>query len=412
MPDDDQTRDPTLPEPPAPEAAGEPVQDRFAPDAIAARVDRIGVETEAERQAREEEQKLLERKRQQKKSKRGLEAAASKRLARIGDVHVKRPSAASDAYIPEADPLLARARDARQWIAKHQGLFGLIVAVAVAGLASALGWTYWQGKRNADASALLAQAFADEHGHVSDKEDDDDDQASPHPPHLYPTFKSSGDRRSAALAKYRDVVSRYPGTGSAILARLAGAGILLDQGDAKGALADYDDVKASPLAMADAEVRGRALEGQGFADELLADSDGANRARHLDEALAAFKALEQIDLGGFKELGMYHQARVLQAKDEKARAIELLKDVYKRTTEPGENHRFSYLEFVVEDRLRALDPGALPPKAPKKSPAAFDPGSNPDMNSPQVQDLIRRLQQQQQQKGGGPPASPSPGGSP
>lgn len=408
MPDDDQKHDPTdLPPSEAVGEPSEPAQDRFAPDAIAARVDQIGVETEVERQAREEEQKLLERKKQQKKSKRGLEAAASKRLARIGDVQVKRPSAASDAYVPEADALFGRARDARQWIAKHQGLFGVFVGVAVVGLGSALGWTYWQGKRNADASAMLAQAFADEHGHVSDKEDDDDQEGA-HPPQLYPTFKSTADRRSAALAKYRDVASSYPGTGAAILARLSEAGILLDQGDAKGALADYDDVKGSPLALADAEVRGRALEGEGFADELLAESDVAGRAKHLDDALAAFKALEQVDLGGFKELGMYHQARVLQAKDDKARAIELLKDVYKRTTEPGENHRFSYLEFVVEDRLRALDPGALPPKAPKKSPS-FDPGSNADMSNPQMQDLIRRLQQQQK---GGAPALPVPSGAP
>jgi len=412
VPDDAEKDDPIKSEQPSPEAAGEaaePVhEDRFAPDAIAARIDRLGNESEAERLAREEEQKLLERRKQQKKGKRGLEAAASKRLSRIGDVKVKRPSAASDAYIPEADPLLGRARDARQWIEKHQGLFAGLVGLVVVGLGGALGWTYWQGKRNADASALLAQAFADEHGHVSDK-DDDDEQEGTRPAQLYPTFKSIADRRGAALAKYREVESKYPGTGAAILARLAEAGILLDQGDAKGAIEDFDDVKASPLAAADAEVRGRALEGEGFAHELLAASDAAGQARHLDDALAAFKGLEQIDVGGFKELGIYHEARVFQAKGDKAKAIELLKDVYKRTTEPGEGHRFSYLEFVVEDRLRDLDPSALPPKAPKKGPGG-DPGSNLDMSNPKMQELLRRLQEQGQ--GGGMPPLPGPGGAP
>jgi hypothetical protein len=411
VPDDDEKDDPTRSDLPPPEAVDGPAEpaeeDRFAPDAIAARIDRIGNESESDRLAREEEQKLLERNKQ-KKGKRGLEAAASKRLSRIGDVKVKRPSAASDAYIPEADPLLARARDARRWIEKNQGLFGGLVAIVVIGLAGALGWTYWQGKRNADASALLAQAFADEHGHVSDKEDDDD-QESTRPAQLYPTFKSIADRRGAALGKYREVESKFPGTGAAILARLAGAGILLDQGEAKAAIEGFNDVERSPLAAADGEVRGRALEGEGFAHELLAESDPAGKSKHLDDALAAFKALEQIDFGEFKELGMYHQARVFQAKGDNAKAIELLKDVYKRTTEPGESHKFSYLEFVVEDRLRDLDPSALPPKAPKKATGG-DFGNNLDMSNPKIQELLRHLQEQGQ--GGGTPPLPTPSGAP
>jgi hypothetical protein len=377
---------------------GESLEDRFRPDAIAARIERIGDETDIDRIAHQEEQKLLERRKQQKKAKRGLEAAASKRLARIGEGTVKRPSAASDAYVPEADPLLERVHRARKWIEAHRQTFGGLVAVAVIGVSGILGWTYWQNKHEAEGSALLAQAFADEHGHVSDKEDDDDDSSRAR--QLYPTFKSAADRRNAALAKYREVESKYPGTGAAILAHLAEAGLLLDQGDAKGAIAAYEDVKTSPLAQADAEVRGRALEGVGFGRELLAQDDVANKDKHLDDALAAFKALENVDMKGFKELGMYHQARVLQEKGDRPKAVEILKEVYKRVTEPGESRPFSYLEFVVEDRLRDLDPAALPPKA-AKMPGGLGPGGV-DMQDPQVQQLIRQLQQQAQQKGGGP----------
>ena len=379
-------------------------EDRFRPEAIAARVDQIGEETDLDRVAREEEKKLLERKKQQKQGKRGLEAAASKRLAKIGEGTVKRPSIASDAYIPEADPLLERISRARQWIKGHKEAFGGLVAVVVLGVGGALGWTYRQNKQETEGSALLAQGFASEHGHVSEKDEDDDD--SSRAKQLYPTFKSVAERRGAALAKYREVQGKYPGTGAAILAHLAEAGLLLDQGDAKGAIVAYDDVKASPLALADAEVRGRALEGVGFACELLAQSDVANKAKHLEEALSAFKALEQIDLRGFRELGMYHQARVLQAKGDKTKAAEVLKDVYKRVSEPGESHPFSYLEFVVEDRLREIDPAALPPKAAKKM--GTGPGGNLDMSDPKVQELIRQLQQQAQQKG----SSPEQGGQP
>jgi hypothetical protein len=409
VPDDDQKKDPSKPatspaEPdgPPPDEAAAP-EDRFAPGAIAARVESLGEETELDRVARQEEQKLIER-RQQKKGKKGagLEAAASKRLARIGEDAVKRPSAAS-IYVPEADPLVFRMRGARQWIQKHRGSFAALVGVAVVAVASALGWSFWQTKRNTDASALLAEAFADEHGHIADKAGDDEDEGL-HAPQLYPTFKSVGDLRSSAIAKYREVASKFSGTGAATLARLAEAGLLLDQGDAKGALGAYDEVAASPLARADTEVRGRALEGHGFADELLAATDASTKDKSLDDALATYKSLEQVDGEGFKELGQYHQARVIQAKGDKAKAIELLKDLYKQVSGPGMSIGTSYLEFVVEDRLRDLDPTALPPKAPKKAP-----GGGPDMSNPQIQELLRKLQQQQ---GGGMPGAPPPGGVP
>jgi hypothetical protein len=380
--------------------------DKFRPEAIAARVDAIGEETDLDRVAREEERKLLDRKRQKKKGKKGLESAASKRLAKIGEGHVKRPSAAADALSPDADTLLEGVDRAKNWIAKHREVFGGLVAVAILGTGGFFGWMYWQDKRTDDASAVLAQAFADEHGHINEKADDDDEDDS-RARQLYPTFKSAADRREAALAKYRTVESKYAGTGAAILARLAEAALLLDSADAKGAESAYDEVRASPLAMADAEVRGRAIEGRGFAQELLAQSDGANASKHLDDALASYKDLQTVDMTGMKELGMYHEARVLVAKGDKPKAIEILKDVHKLVSDPGENHRFSYLAFVVEDRLRELDPKALPPKAPKAGPGgaggAGGAGSaSVDTDNPQIQELIRQMNEKARQKGGAP----------
>ena len=90
--------------------------------------------------------------------------------------------------------------------------------------------------------------------------------------------------------------------------------------------------------------------------------------------------------------------------------IELLKDVAKRVSEPGSDHPFSYLEYVVDDRLRALDPTALPPR-PKMGGAGGPGGGAPgdvDMSDPQIQQLLRQLQQQQQGGGGAP--MPAPGG--
>jgi hypothetical protein len=418
-PDENEPSDPTAGPGEAAGSGGEPsaeeAHDKFRPEAIAARVNRIGEETDLDRVSREEEDKLLERKKTQKKK--GLEAAASKRLAKIGEGTVKRPSALTGALRPDADPLLERAARAGEWIKEHRQTFGALVAVAVFGVAGAAGWSYWQDKRNSGASVLLAQALNDQHGQVSDKEPDDDDDAKAR--RLYPTFKSAAERRDAALIKYRAVEAKYPGTGAAILARLAEGSLLLDAGDAKGATAAYDEVKESALGRADSEVRGRAFEGIGFADELLAQTDAAGKDKHLSDALDEFVKLEQVDVDGFKELGMYHQARVQQARGDKAKAVELLKDVQKRVSEPGESHPFSYLEFVAEDRLRELDPTALPPKAPKALPGGPRPGgagagAGPgglDMNDPQVQQLIEQLKKKGQLPPGLVPGAP-PSGAP
>jgi hypothetical protein len=414
QPDDDKTK----PEDggdaeaaPAEEEGAAAGGDKFRPEAIAERVDAIGEETDIDRLAREEEAKLTERKKKAKKGKKGgLESAASKRLARIGEGKVKRPSTgrAASGQSMEADPLLDRTVRLGEWLKEHQQVFGAIVAAALLTGGGLLGWTYWQNKRDADASALLATGFADERGAVANKDDDEEEedgkQAS-----LYPTFKTAAERREAALAAYRKVEAKYAGTGAAILARLSEAGVLLDQGDAKGARGAYEDVKASPLASADAQVRGRALEGIGFADELLAQTEPDAKDKHLDAALSAYKQLEQIDLKGFKELGMYHEARVVQAKGDKAKAVELLKDVAKRVSEPGESHPFAYLQSVAEDRLRDLDPSALPPKptgGPMGGPMGGGPGGpggkgGPDMNDPRVREIMRQLEEQMKQKGGG-----------
>src|SRR5262249_34831548 len=127
-------------------------------------------------------------------------------------------------------------------------------------------------------------------------------------------FASPEARTDDALQAYGRVVDQHPGTGAAILGKLGQAGMLLEKKDYPQALATFEAVLATPLAAADLDVKGRTLEGIGFAKEGKGDLDGA---------LAAFKDLGGVDVKGFAELSLYHQARVLLAKGDKDKAKEL-----------------------------------------------------------------------------------------
>jgi hypothetical protein len=386
MPDDDKPAEETSDKPDAkPEeaAAGGDAPasaDEANPEAIARRVAALGDEDAIERLAREEELKLAERRRLQKGGgkKKGLEASAAKRLAKIGDKATAKKKTVARAV--DADPLLDRANDFSKWARKNRNTVGGVIAAALVVGAGTFGYAYLQQRKEGEASVELARAVEDERGRVGDPDKVDEKQHDPRP-----VFKTAEDRRESALKKYREVIKSFPGTGAAILARLSEGSLLLDKHDSDGAMGAFNEVKASPLAAADAEVRGRALEGLGFAYELKGD---------LDNALKTFRELENtVDVLGFKELGLYHQARVSEAKGDKSKAIELLKTLHERLSKT-EGHPFPYLQEVGDDRLRALDPTALPPRPPPGM------GGGPGGMSPEE---MKRLLEQLKKGGGGPP---------
>ncbi|MGH7268825.1 MAG: hypothetical protein ACREJ3_00200, partial [Polyangiaceae bacterium] len=147
MPDDEQKPDDNRPDETA-SATDAERRDQFRPEAIAARVDRLGGETDSDRVAREEEAKLLALKAQSTEHKTsGLESAASKRLSRIGEAKVKRPSALTGPLSPGADPLLARAARLGKWIQDHQQLFAGLVAIGLVGAIGFGSFVYWQNQR-------------------------------------------------------------------------------------------------------------------------------------------------------------------------------------------------------------------------------------------------------------------------
>lgn len=247
------------------------------------------------------------------------------------------------------DDALARAVDGSVKWAKSNAakVAGGALVLILAG-AGYLIYEWRAGTEAQAASVELGRAVLSQRGYISETPRDDE------VPDPTPTFKTTEERTEATLAAYRKVAREHKGSGAAMLARLGEAGILLDKKDWDGALAAYTETKDSPLGKADVDVRARALEGIGFALEGKGDIDGA---------LKTFRELENTDVRGFKELGMYHQARLHVAKGEIEKAKELAKGARERLQKPAETRPFTYLDVQVDDLLRQIDPSAVPQQA-------------------------------------------------
>lgn len=266
------------------------------------------------------------------------------------------------------DDAFARSTSAAgKWIRTN---FGKIQWVLLAGIAAAAGYALYTTqieKTAAAATDALVAGITVEHGKVMAEDKRSDEEKEYDTSKIY---KTADERADTALAAYRKAASEHPGTASALLAKLGEAGVLLDKRDWAGAIDAYTAVLASKLATADADVRGRSIEGVGLAKEGKGDLDGAT---------ASFKDLQAIDERGFKELGMYHEARMLLAKGDKDKAKDLLKQIHDKLVVPTpEGKPFRYLETVVDEALRRLDPNALPNKAPMIGGDAKGSAMSPD----------------------------------
>lgn len=371
--------------------------DAANPAEIARRVAALGADDESEALAREEERKLAERRASKKKGKKktGLEAAASKQLSKIG---TRAEPKRAVAVAADADPLIERTAKIGDWAKKNQKVVQIVGGLLCVALLGVAGFLYFDHKRETEASLGLAKAVEAQGARVGEPPKKEDDDA---PKDLY--FKTYDDRRAAALKQYREVQAKFSGTGAAIMARLAEGSLLLDKRESDNAIAAFNDVKGSALAAADIEVKGRALEGIGFAHELKAQANPAEKDKELEAALAAFKELENAaDVKGFKEMAMYHQARVLQTKGDKDKAKEILLSLKERLNKtedipaPGlpTPPTYPYLKEVALDRLHEIDPAAQP------KPSKGGPMRMPGAGNPTQEQLQKMLEQMQKQKGG------------
>lgn len=322
-----------------------------------ARGEREG-EGEGDEEAQEAKEARPNRRERRRREKLGEEADAPSRdrNARIRAKHRPRKAAAEadENLTPLStsemlDDAVARgtARLGKWAVANATTLQFVFLALVVGG-AGYGGYSWYTSSKIDAASADLGAALFSDRGRVDPsgaKPGSDEEE-------FFPIYKTSSERSTTALAAYRKAREAYPGSGTALLARLGEAGVLLDQRSYDEALAAYREVKASPLAAADPDVRGRCIEGIGFALEAKGDLDGA---------LKVFKELDTITgIKTYKELGFYHQARLLAAKGEKDQALKLIKDARDRLQTTGEARNASYLMGVLEELQRKVDPTSLP----------------------------------------------------
>ena len=292
------------------------------------------------------------------------EAAEKRRRTRDGTPERRRAPARNLDAGEIVDDALARSTHAAwAWLKRNSNR---VQWVAVALIVGGIGWkiyTYRQSRNIADQTEALVQAIAAEHGRVG--------EASKAPdPYTglvdnRPVFATDGDRLKAAEREYREAAAVIKGPG-AELAELGLAGVLYDQGKYAEAKKAYESVRDGGLSTLDPDAKARAIEGVGLSLEALGQRE---------QALAAYRQLENSEVPGFTVLSLYHQGRLAFAAGERDKAKELLKKALDKLTKTQDKDkraasRPGYVEQQVRELLGALDPSAVP-----QPPSALSPES-------------------------------------
>jgi predicted negative regulator of RcsB-dependent stress response len=284
------------------------------------------------------------------------------------------------------DDALARGTEASlKWLRSHLNVLQYVILGAVG---AAVAWYFYdshQSKRAETASAELAKAVLDERGRIGEAPKAEDGMPDVDPT---PWFKTAAEKREAVAKAYGQVAGEFASTGPGMLAKLGEANAHLDAREWDKAEAAFRATRESSLAKVDADVRGRAIEGLGYALEGKGDTEGA---------LKAFQDLAATDVRGFKELGQYHQARLLFAKGDAAKAKEILKPLSDKLHAPSDQKPLQNLANDVDDLLRRIDPSAAPQKP---GPSLGRSASPEDMA--RIQELIQRKMREAQEKKGSP----------
>lgn len=306
------------------------------------------------------------------------------------------------------DDALARSTHAAAgFLTKH---FNKVQWVIMAGLAGWIGYEVysWRHERTTEkATAEVFKALSAEMGKVGSGEPDMGDERGL-PGDERRSFATDEERLKTAKKEYELAANS---TGS-VLALLGEAGVAYDLGQYKEAVAAYEKVKQDPAFARDNDIKGRTLEGLGMTLEAQQNEEGA---------LKAFRELQNMDSASFSALGLYHQARIAQAKGKTEDALKLLDKAGEKLASLKETPGvIRYLGRQVLELLEAIDPKKatelteklMSAEAKKQRDEAGLPGAGPGGKNmtPEMQRRIQELMEKIKKEA--PPASsgaPMPG---
>ena len=200
-------------------------------------------------------------------------------------------------------------------------------------------YTWWHNKREAEATRIFGEVTKTLEAQI-EEEPKPDQPDKPAPPEkkdgdkvTYPTVKARGE---AALGLLERIEREYGSTDVAQQARLVKGGLLIDLGRYDEAAAVYQKIVEKG-----GDLRFLAAEGQGYAYEAKGD---------LDAALTAFQRLQPDEKGFYRDFSLYHQARILARKGDKAGALTLYQQILDKWPQ-------SALKTDVTNRIALLEQG-------------------------------------------------------
>jgi len=239
-----------------------------------------------------------------------------------------------EAPVEQFQSLTSRAFD---YLRPHAVKIGAVLGGVALVLIGFSVYTWWHNKREAEATRIFGEVTKTMEAQIEEAPKAEPPPAEkPEKKDDKPTYATLKARDEAALGLLERIEREYGSTDVAQQARLVKGGILLDLGRYDEAAAVYQKIvsKGGPL-------RFLAAEGQGYAYEAKGD---------LDAALIAFQRLQPDAKGFYRDFSLYHQARILARKGDKAGALTLYQQILDQWPQ-------SALKTDVANRIALLEQG-------------------------------------------------------
>jgi tetratricopeptide (TPR) repeat protein len=272
----------------------------------------------------------------------------------------------STANVDEVPPWVKRFGD---WLSTHRAqAFGGIAVMILLGVGIAYGIDKRASTRAADAYKIVnvAEIF------VAEVRGPDAPPDRPGmPPRRIQPYPDYTARARAALSAAEQASQASANPVAASIARFQRGLALYDLGRYAEAKTALEGVIGSDLA----GLEPRALEVLGFSLEALNDLPGA---------LRRFEELARIEGDDWRNLGAYHQARVLRRQNQNDRAKDLLRRLIERADRSRPDDSSPSIARAVLEQARAL----LHEMAPE------DPLGRIEAAPTDIESIIRRIQQQ------------------